>query len=65
MAHLEVDFLKSEPFLALGVLLDKDWSFLDDLADRSLLLGILGSSLWVLSDGLVSSGVVILERFAL
>jgi len=65
LAHLEVDFLKSEPFLALGVLLDKDWSFLDDLADRSLLLGILGSSLWILSDGLVSSGVVILEGFAL
>ena len=62
---LKVDLLESEPFLTLGVLLDKDWSLLDNLTDWSLLLGVFGGSLWILSDGLVGGSVVVLEGFSL
>ena len=39
----------SEPLSALGVLLDKLWGFGDDLA--GWLGGLLGSSLWISTDG--------------
>merc|ERR1712151_1354462 len=62
LAHLKSDLLESEPFLALGVLLDEDGGLLDDLADWSLLLGRL-SSCGVLLDLGVSGFVVVLEGF--
>merc|ERR1712151_169227 len=65
LAHLKSDLLESEPFLALGVLLDEDGGLLDDLADWSLLLGGRLSSCGVLLDLGVSGFVVVLEGFAL
>ena len=55
-AQLDGDLLLSEPFLTLGVLLDKSGSSLDDLANGSVLSDNL-DAIWVLSDLLVGSSI--------
>jgi len=63
LAGLLGDLLLSEPGLALGVLLNEAWGWLDDSSGNLSVL--LSWALWVSSDSLVDSGVHILEGLAL